>query len=382
MLGFHFGRKREKIVAIIDVGSSSVAVAIVALSPDASANVCVSLRRTLSFEKREPRATVHAIIMLMRETLSQVAQEYSKSVGARTIDECHAIFHTPWVRSRSIVATNNFNAPTRITDDLIVSLAQKAIRTEIGVDYTALFESTVTNVALDGYYTNAPVGKTASRIGVTCLLSDGNANIIKATQGALQTICANTPNLHSSIRSVYATMKKLSPELLDYVIVDIEDDATCVTTIRDGAIAEQSNVSEGLRSLLERIGCNGLLEDTLSTVRMVTNDACSSTACITTKNAMIRIEPDIVRVFAESMARMSTARKLPNTIVLIAHADLREWLAQCFTRIDFAQFTFTARPFTVETLSSEELSSFVRGSVDHKIDSGIAIATSVVNSQL
>jgi hypothetical protein len=80
------------------------------------------------------------------------------------------------------------------------------------------------------------------------------------------------------------------------------------------------------------------------------------------------------------MTRMSTVRKIPNTMILIAHSDLREWLARCFTRIDFAQFTITARPFAVKALSADDFSAFGHGRADHNTDVGIALA--VVNSEL
>jgi hypothetical protein len=149
--------------------------------------------------------------------------------------------------------------------------------------------------------------------------------------------------------------------------------------IRKDGITQYAVAPEGLSTLLKRVTQGGLPEETLSLLRMLSTDACSTTACKSVKDSLAKAEPELVRSFGEVFASLSATRKLPNACMLAAPAELTPWLQSFFERIDFSQFTATTQPLFVETLSPEHLLDTVHWKPGVTPDAGIGIATSSVN---
>lgn len=78
------------------------------------------------------------------------------------------------------------------------------------------------------------------------------------------------------------------------------------------------------------------------------DDACSSV-----ETALAKAEPELAAAFGAAFGELAAARRLPNTLLLSAHQYFVPWLTAFFERIDFAQFTLTSRPFTVEPISAK-----------------------------
>ena len=121
---------------------------------------------------------------------------------------------------------------------------------------------------------------------------------------------------------------------------------TSLMTVRKDVATEIAHVPEGSSSILKRIAGEKMPEETLTMLRMLALGECESEACEAIKQAVARAEPDLVRIFGETMAKMAAERRLPDDLILLAPKELSEWLVQFFSRLDFAQFTITTRPFS------------------------------------
>src|SRR3989344_3073449 len=97
-----------------------------------------------------------------------------------------------------------------------------------------------------------------------------------------------------------------------------------------------------------------------------------------TRAAIAKAEPEIVKAFGEIFGRLSASRRLPNRLLLLAHEDLSPWLVRFFSRIDFAQFTVTTRPFSPAPLSMDTLKELVAFEKDVALDVPLGIAAALV----
>jgi hypothetical protein len=133
-----------------------------------------------------------------------------------------------------------------------------------------------------------------------------------------------------------------------------------------------------MRTILQRVAPAGIPEETLALIRMIERDECSEPACEAIENAMARAEPEMVKTFGEGMAACVVQGRLPTRLLLLAHPDLALWLSKFFARIDFTQFTQTTQPFSVETLSLEELDAYVVPEKGVALDTGLALSCALV----
>lgn len=378
-----FGRARERAVAVIDIGSGSAGVAIALANEDGPIAVAAAHRTILTFEERTEDQMVAGVSNALAESGKAALDAYAISRGhaAPPVSRVYIIIRAPWTRSKTAAASEEYADDARITEQMIAALAQKAIADEKDFAGENMLESSVIRVELNGYPTGKPVGKRAHQLAVTLYLSDCDPRVRRAAaETAAKLFPGREQTVRSGSRAFLGVMRERSHEKAGYVLVDMVSEATAFLVVRDGAIAENGLVKEGVRTLLRRITGEGALhEETLSLVRMVIADACHGAACDQLNAALGKVEPELARIFGETFAKLAAIRRLPTTLALSVHPDLAPWLAAFFARIDFTQFTATTQPFQVDVLSTDRLAEWVAPEKGVDLDTGLSIACAFVN---
>lgn len=376
-----FGKQREKIVAIADVGSGSVGVGIAEISREGGTHVLVSERASLSHAERNADATFTGTIALLEETAQKVLKTYSALPRAKKhVDAAYAVVHAPWVRSSTIRAEARLVESTRIESRMIAELAQGALRGEKDVTNDSLLEAGVIRVELNGYPTLKPVGKYATHIAASSLLSRCDPRVREGIAEALTKIFAcPPPTLRSDTRALLSVTRESSSLPKEALIVNMTHEATNVVVVIKGIVASTALVEEGINTIVKRIAGDKLPEETLALIRLEALDQCDADACAGIRTAIASAEPELAKTFGEALNQLSSDRRLPNKLVLLTHENLVSWLSHFFGRIDFAQFTVTTRPFSPSPLSLDSLKDLV--TFENSSDTSLGIASVLVNME-
>ena len=109
---------------------------------------------------------------------------------------------------------------------------------------------------------------------------------------------------------------------------------------------------------------------------MISNDACSTDGCEALKRSFATIEPDLVKLFADTIGPLAAPRRAASDLLLVTHPDLEQWCSALLSRLDFAQFTTTMLPFTVSTPSSIQKERWHLRDIN---DSSLLVGASLVN---
>jgi hypothetical protein len=367
-----FERKKEKLIALADIGSADAGVALIAVGE--TTRVITAQRESLPLEERPQETNASLVVQQLssagEKALASLAQSAFKG---RSIDAICAIVGAPWARTFSARATSVFQEETAITAAMISALAQQALADQKDIDRANLLEASVVRVLLNGYPTGKPAGKRAHELGIFALVSDCDVAVRKGANEALARLFPEAPTTwHSGARSVLSVVKE--GEHIDaYVVVKVSGEATDIVVVRKGVLSESASVPIGLRSILSSFAKEKPLEETLALLDMLETDQCEGSACDALKTAIAKAEPDLARQFGETMAKLGAPRRLPNDLLLIAPAHFLPWLSRFFSRIDFAPFTATTQPFSVRTPSLPKLTAL---SGD---DPGFMIGCALVN---
>ena len=383
MFGLPYSHKKEKIVAAADIGSGHAGCALIEIRRGEIPAILASARLALPFEERTPEQTKSGVLSLLKDVCEKAAESHAE-ISARQklppISASYAILQAPWSRSEIASAGLAFETDGRIIGKMIEGLARQALETEDKLNHRNLFEAGLVRVDLNGYPTMKPVGKDAHTVSVSTLVSEcepeTRAQITDTLQNAFP---AAKPNLRSRARILSSALREARPQSRDYVIIDMENDATNCAVMRDGLASEHILVPEGTRTILKRIS-TGMPEETLSLMRMISRGACNTPSCDKLNSSLALAEPEIVRLFGDALGRIAGKLRLPNELLLITEPELSEWLSALFSRIDFSQFTVTTKEFTPSVLASESLRGSVSGS-GGAIDSGLALAAIFVNAE-
>lgn len=373
-----FRLKRHKgTVLVVDVDDASVGVALVDLGD--KARIVQSTRVTLPVEQRSPDHSATAVVALLEETAQKIVQAYAAGAGAPPLIASYAIIRSPWTRFRTVQAEEVYEKPVIVNEKLIEALAKKALQAPSELDAGNRLESGVVHVYLNGYATNNPVGKQVMRAMVTAYESDVKPEVKNAVENALAKVLpGRVPVVRSGMCALLSVIGEHMPELHRAVIIDVGSSSTHCAVVLKEAVTQTAVIPEGLLTVIAKIAAGSLPEEVLTQLRMLANDSCSTDACKALKDSLARIEPDLAKEFGESFAKLASKRRLPNTAMLSAPAEIAPWIAGFFSRIDFAQFTTTMQPLATELLTAEHLADAVTWE-GRSPDTSLGVAAGYVN---
>lgn len=378
MFGIHLKRGGEKVVAVVDIGSGSAGFALVAVPKSGPARLIAAKRSILPLEERTPAAIVSAIGSHLLETGQQVLAEYRKQGGPQP-GSVYAVIRAPWTQSKTISARTTFPKPTKITGAMISKLAQEAMAGET-VPKDVVLEAGVIRVEMNGYPTSEPEGKPCSELSVVALLSACDPSLRESVTNALQQLFgARRIIMRSGIHAILSVMRG-SPDMPeDYLVVDMASEGTNFMVVRDSVTTVHGSSAEGKTTILKRISTDGMMEHTLTLLRLIARGECHDPACDALNAAMAKVEPELVRVFGEVIAKLVSRQRLPNQLILATHDVLAPWLTTLFSRIDFAQFTTTTQPFTVRALKPADFAQRILPESNVHTDSAMLTAAALVH---
>lgn len=376
------GKRRGGVFAVADIASGSAGVAIIETRPHGPARMLAAHRSALSLEERSPEATISGVLAELEKAAQKSLEQYSAHTekAQSHVSAAYAIIRAPWSHSRAIRKSRAFETEIKVEESLIAELAQEALK-EAGEAHTSeVFETSVVRVQLNGYPTAHPVAKSAHHAEVAVLVSDCDPKIRSGVSEILSKIFAcPPPTLRSGTRALLTVLRENTLLPKECFVVNMTSHGTSFVAVRKGIVAETITIPEGSRSIIGRVASGKMPEETLSLLRLVALDQCENTACESVLQALAQAEPALVKTFGEAMMKVSSARRLPNTLVLSAHEDLAPWLAHFLSKIDFSQFTMTTRPFSVRVLTKDDLSGIVAPVAPAQPDIGLIVASALVN---
>lgn len=370
----------QHISAVFDIESGSVGASVICMYKDAPAEVLVSMRSQLSYEERDASATALGILTLLSEVGSKTLAEYAlQKKYSEPIDSVYAIIRAPWTTSQMLTTTQVFDTDTVITEAMIANLAQKALP-ETPDSSKPVFETSVVRVELNGYPTSKPTGKTARSIALSLLVSDCDSRIHTGVSETLSKFFpSKTPIMRSGARAIISLLQEIRPNATDFVVADMASKGTQLVNVINGVAVSHETVEEGVYSILARISVNHLPDEALSTLRMMSRGQCTEDVSDAMNLAMSIAEPDMAKAFGEALSKLSSQARLPNKIFLFTQADIASWLEKFFMRIDFAQFTQTTQPFSVEAVTLDSLASQVTFDPNLSVDLGVMVGAALVH---
>jgi len=376
------GKQSGRAVAVADIGGGSAGVAIVEPAATGPIKILASERITLPFEDRASEAAVSGVLSALNDAAAKALSAYTAR-GDKTsshISAAYAIVRAPWTNSKTVRASKKFEQETLIEPQVISSLGQEALQGMSDGNQANVFETTVVRVELNGYPTAKPKGKRAHDVGVALLASECEPRIRSGASDTLAHVFnCPPPTLRSGTRALLTVLRESAILPKDCFVVNMTSLGTSLIAVRKGVVVESVMVPEGSLSILKKVGGGKLPEETLTLMRLLATDQCENESCEAIKTAIAQAEPELVKVFGEALSKISSTRRIPNSLVLAAPQDLAPWLAQFLSRLDFAQFTVTTKPFTTRSLNPRDLDGLIMYAPGAKLDPGLSVACALVN---
>ncbi len=367
-MGFLFGtKKKEKIVAIFDIGSGSVGGAIVRI-PTGGKGVPFIMKSVRNDIRFREKFNFNIFVGDMVSALSQSANSlYDKKVGAP--DEIVCVLASPWYLSETRVIKMSKEKPFTFTKRLATELIQKEIsgltesyKTKYGdLDSTPeMIEQHTMAVSLNGYVVADPLSKKCNFVEMNMIISlSPRLCLNKIRETLSKTFHHINVSFSSFTVATYLAVrdKYIIPD--SYLLLDISGEITDVGIVTKGILKSVLSFPFGKKTFFSYM-CTKLdieLRDAEELFKLYSANSLSEEYRKKVEPLFKSIENSWGEAFKQCIITLPRTLILPNTIFLTADNDIMNWFANALRNEEHIQSATTDHKCEVVTLDGPEFLS-------------------------
>lgn len=371
-----------KPVLLVDIGSGSVALAVLSGGVGSTSNILNARRESLKLTE-EARPNAAALLPGIIETTKQALSSLTNASPSliKSVRDVHIVLHAPWASSISAESSTQFDKEHTIRDADISALAKEAIGS-ITPQEGAVFERAVARTEINGYPTGAPEGKRGVQLRVVALQSSAEEATTSQLRDALLSILpGRTVVFHAATYSFMSILQPLARSVPYYTFIDITSELSEIFVVKNGILTGSHTAAVGWRTLIRALAdkYHTTPDDALSRLRMTRDETGTDASCEEVVNSLGELATAITTAYGNAFTALTQTERLPATVILSVPPDVASWFADFFGRIDFSQFSVTEHPFSVQLLMAHHLADKVIFEPGVTPDTGIASSAAFVH---
>lgn len=376
MFGFRANKSASTYGVLVDIGSGTVGVAIVASNQgDILPKLLYTHRfmmrvsehsRSQSDNFRKVReALLSASLVLSQAGYSALREHDPKARITRMYVTCSS----PWSYTISRNVDYKANEPFKVTQALITELIEGAERemithlsgeTTFGKDGFDVVEQSTVDVTINEYPVPNPIGLKGTALSlshIAGLVPKGLLTFIHETQDKL---FPNTElRIHTCMLVMYCVLRDLFPRAHTLCIIDVTGEATEFGIVENNLLIENSNIPSGSLTLVrETMGETDKPESDVLTSIQAFGDHTEMTEPPFSKH-MQKYEEAVTKAFSSILER----RMLPSSIVITAHRPFEKIFKHMVTSAYTTATKKVPTILSIEPKVIEEISEGANGDV-------------------
>ena len=363
-MGFLFtSKKKEKIVAIFDIGSGSIAGAIVRIPTDDNSlpMIIKSVRNEIRFHEN---FDFDSFMNDMLTTLNITANSlFYKNAGSP--EEIFCVLASPWYLSETRTVKVSKDKTFTFNKDLAGELIKKEISTLIE-SYTnkygkeevpEIIEQNTMAVNLDGSLSNNPLGKKCKSLEMNMIISlSPKVCLNKIRETIAKTFHNENIKFSSFSFASYLAIRDKYIHADSYLLVDISGEITDVGVVTGGVLRSVLSFPFGKKTFFKYI-CTKL-EIELRDAREIFNLYSEGDLLDPYKEKIIPLLKSIENSWGESFSQCINTLPnniiLPKDIFLTVDSDMRDWFTNILKTKEHISSSSYLHKFNVITIDGPE----------------------------
>ncbi len=351
-------KESKNSVIIFDIESASIGGAVVSFDKKVP-HISYSTRTQLPFQEV---ADEKRLLTQIEEVLTSVASDLQKN-GLLTKDgksiavkEIVCVLSSLWSNTQttnvSFENKEKFKVTNRIMDDLLAKI--HASDKKIARKSTVTIEKKVINSLLNGYPTEAPLGKEVTRINITFLESTvSNALHAKMSEIMHSTFNPDIPLVFRSFTLVaFSVTRDLFNTTKNFMLIDVTGEITEIAVVRNSILEDMLSFPYGKNTIVRDVAkkTKSIPEDILTRIKIM-----SSGNELEVKEEFFEAEKKWTEMFGRACDELSSEiNPLPRDVFLVVDNNYKNWFRSMIERVDFSQFTVTKEMFHVDSLTENQ----------------------------
>lgn len=358
-----FSKKKEEIIAVIDVASASIGGMLIKKILNADPEIISSVRVPVNFLMDVNfQAFWRCTQKSLSDVLNRLLKDYPKGP-----DKVLCVFSGIWVVSQTRIMKIKKEKPFEINKDLLDRIIEEEIKTfkrSIPRNMPNLEESAeileykIMKASLNGYATEDPFNKKAKRFDFYLYIGLIDKNV----KGALQEIfLRNFGDVDIQFFSrpfvIFNVLKKIINTEDGFVFVDIGSETSDAALVRRNVLEEIVSFPRGRNFLLRRIasGLNTFINDAGSILNSYQEGRLAMNVLEKTKPIIDSAKKEWCDYLEKALKEISQEIPLPRKVIAISEKGVLSYFLECIKSESFSKFTILAKPFDLEKISVDGL---------------------------
>ena len=364
-MGFLFTlQKKERIVAIFDIGSGSVGGAIVII-PNDGRGVPIITKSTRFDIKTRNDFNFDVFMKDMNVALNGTANYlYNQKIGAP--DEIVCIMASPWYLSETrvikLAREKSFIFTKRLASELIekeISDLTETYKTKYGnLNSTPeVIEQNTMAISLNGYAVDDPLGKKCHSLEMNMVISLSPKSCLEGLRETLSKTFHNTKVSFASF--TVATYLAIRDKYIDqdsYLLIDISGEITDVGIVTRGVLKASLSFPFGKKTFFNYI-CTKLeieLRDAKELFKLYSENNLSVEFKKKVEPIFKSIESSWAEAFSQCISTLPHTLILPSVIFLTADNDIKVWFSDAMRNEEYMKSIVSDHTCTIVTLDGPE----------------------------
>lgn len=363
-MGFLFSSKKEKLVAIFDIGSGSVGGAFVKIPADSKSLPTIISSTRVDIVERD-NLDFDLFLKDMILALGFASRNlYQNKLGAP--DEIVCVLASPWYISETRLIRMSREHSFTFTKKIIDELLAKEI-TSLDAVYKSKYDGTdslpqviehpIVGVSLNGYLVDDPIGKKTRSIEMNMIISMSPKMCLDKIKETISQNFHHTPISFSSfVVASYISVRDRYMNHDSYLLLDIGGEVTDVGIVSKGILKDSLSFPYGRKTLFRDI-CKKLkieLRDAYELFSLFNKGTLSEKDTARITPVLKAIKKSWGESFRECINTLPRTLTLPGVMFLTIDKDIKDWFVKVINSEEYIQSMVPNKKFTVVTIDGPE----------------------------
>lgn len=357
---FSGNKKKNKLILVFDIGSSSVGGALFLTQESGIPKMIMVLRESIILQKT---LDIDKFLSSTAKTLEIVVSKIYK-VGLGKPDAIFCVLSSPWHVSQTRVIRLEKNAPFIFTSKLADSLIQKeiALFEEEYLDKYINAQSPVRSIEfkniktiLNGYESSSPLNQKAKELEMTIFISISGEQVLKKIEETIGKYFHFKDIKFSSFSLASFVVVRAITHNEDFLLIDIGGEVTDISMTKKNILRESISFPLGCNFITRKVA--SLLNSPLSEARSLFSlfKAGHAVEFVTKKigSTVGKLKTEWLTKFQASLANLSNDISIPSTIYMTVDKDEADFFCKIIETEQFNQYTLTESKFKVIFLDTD-----------------------------
>lgn len=362
-----FEKKKESRHVIIDIGSSSIGVALAQISAPGRAHILWATREDMVFQADlnfsrffdAMCAALERSLVRLQNERHDIPKEFLVS------------FASPWYVAQTRVVRVGPGTSFTVTQKGINKLIEREVEAfrnyrlpnyqRVVEEATEVLEAQSIQIKLNGYDVASPYGMSAKEMIMAVYVSMSPKRVLDAVGNIIiKHFHRRRVAVHSFPLVAFSAIRDIFVEAKDFLFLDISGEVTDVSIIRDDVLLETVSFPLGKNFLIRRIvnALNTVPEEAVSLLRIYMEGTADETTKRNIQTVLIAARNEWLKLFAEVLGTISKSLPLPHRVFFTADADVARWFSEAIQHESLRKYIFTDEPFQVTIFDTPILSGF------------------------